>query len=318
MKFPPSPVLYVLPLLGLAMSPAAAQQVSAFTLEPAAGPPEGRYVAALEATLPGAIDHIVEDSPDLLTWNRVSPLLLPAGSELAWGHTQAAPLFGTPLHIDGSQDWQTRRFYRVRPLPAAGDIPAGPPAGAAGRLTRPVPEGPYILTTPAGWIIQSNATTLTISSPAGPKYELWGAGGHENLRGKHLKDMLGTRRSILLPGDTMVTVTLTTQAMTYPAGTIHLISIYDGDQSHRLNIQTGAVEMSATATRAGEAAEADGETGRIWDTGAGLFFENLYDKPNPGNGAPLPQTAVPLGRTFGPANPNQVNDYYDDPRVGHT
>ena len=66
-------------------------------------------------------------------------------------------------------------------------------------------------------------------------------------------------------------------------------------------------------------ADADGETASITHNGTGWYYENVYNQALPVNGAPSPKVpgVVPLGQLID-ASPNQVNDLYDDPRVGHT
>ena len=60
------------------------------------------------------------------------------------------------------------------------------------------------------------------------------------------------------------------------------------------------------------------KTARVWDTGAGVYMENIYTESVPANGQPLPQQAIPLARTYGPSQPNRVDDFFDDTRLGHT
>lgn len=304
--------------------------ITHFGIEPVAGNPAGRKVASLTAVLPSSADHIVEDSTNLLTWHRISPVLRASGSPLNWSHTQfdlTVSAGGDDLYGTGNAASRTRRFYRTRQLTAADErfSITGAPVPPFGRLTRIGSGGGYRLTTTGGWTILINGTTLTITNPSGrDNYEMWGSGsggtGHENLNGKHIKDNMGGARTILLPDGTIVTVLLSTVPGT---NTINSFSIYDGDQSHRLtsspdgNGNPNTVIMSAGLRRAGERAEADGETCRILDTPTGMYYENIYIQSVP-DAQPVPQEAVPLGRTGGPANPNQVNDYYDDPRLSYT
>ena len=104
-----------------------------------------------------------------------------------------------------------------------------------------------------------------------------------------------------------------------PQGVVDAVSIYDLDQTHKLNMTNNTVAMSVPLVRVGEAAEPDGETMRIWHIGSGRYYaENVYTQETAGEGAAAQQDEVPLGATGGDANPNQVNDYYDDPRLGHT
>ena len=277
------------------------------------------------------MDHMVEDSPDLLTWNRVSSELRPSGGVLNWSHVQFdLSYFGiaNDLYITPTSRWGTRRFYRIRELPAADAAPvvSGAAVPKSGRLTQPIANGRYLIKTLGNWSVSINGTNLIVTNPAGTaRYEIWGDGsggtGHENLNGKHLKDMLGGYRTLLLPDGTIITVTLST---TPGKNTIDRFSIYDGEQSHRLTTypdglgNPNTVTMSASLRRAGEALEPDGETCRLLNTPNGMHVENIYNQTGASDGQPLPQEAVPLGTTGGPANPNQVNDYYDDPRLAAT
>jgi len=317
-------------MLSVAVSGAAAPEgISHFSLQAITATPRVRSLASIRATLPAGIDYIVQDSPDLVSWHRVSSLLRPAGEMLEWNHAQYDGALGTrDLYADGTASWRSRRFYRVRPLPPAEPAPdvTGAPVPPTGRLSQPVAKGPYRLKTQGNWSLVIQGTTLTVNNPTGTvKYEIWGVGsggtGHESLNGKHLKDMFGGARTILLPDGTIITV-----GISAPAGlnTIGQFSIYDGDQSHRLTTypdsagNPNTLEMSVLLRRAGEAAEPDGETCRILDTPSGAYVENIYQQSAPADGQPVPQSATPLGRTGGPDKPNQIDDYFDDPRLGHT
>jgi len=53
--------------------------------------------------------------------------------------------------------------------------------------------------------------------------------------------------------------------------------------------------------------------------GGGRFYaENIYSQEVSGNVTTVQQEVIPLGSTGGDASPNQVNDLYDDPRLGGT
>ena len=291
---------------------ASAQNIRVFTLQGT-----GAKTAHIEALVPSP-DCIVEDSPDLILWNRVSNVLRPGG-QFSWTHTQAAPWPAAipPLHITPTGNFVTRRFYRVRGLPPGSSGSSGS-TSPQGRLTQPTATKFQVITK-SGWTIAAEGTDCTISAPGNPGILLiWGPNGHENLQGKQIKDCATDRRTILLPGDTMVTFFLAKKLPSDAGPTIQTVSIYDDDQSHRINLHTVSIESSSTLTRAGEATEPDGETARIWDTGAGFYLENIYTESTSSNGQPLPQQAVPLGRTYGPAQPNRVDDFFDDPRLGHT
>lgn len=299
----------------------ADERITSFSTHPVSGS-DGRRVAGFAASLTAGTAYVVEDSPDLVTWNRVSPILRPIAPTLNWSATHNLPMYGTTtLYPYAGGNWHTRRFYRIRPLAPEDSPPAVPPSPVdkKGRLTEPT-RGNFEVVTAGGWTIHMQATTFTLTDPSGKHtWQAWGDGNvHENLNGKHLKDWFSTTRTILIPGDGMITMTSAFNT-TLGSNTIKTISIYDADQSHRLDMHLGTVLMSELRTRLGEAAEPDGETCRFWDTGNGSYLENIYtQEAQDNNGQPLPQTHVPLGTTGGPANPTQVNDLIDDPRLLHT
>lgn len=163
------------------------------------------------------------------------------------------------------------------------------------------------------------AVTINHDDYPGFKIELWGiadddklSANHENLNGKHIKDRIGTRRSIIFPDGTKITMVaegLYERLLS--------ISIYDGDESHRINGVCNTLEHSSTSRSMAlklDSEEADGETGGFELTETGLTFFNQYTEEMPGTH--LMNYEV-LG-TLEINNPTQVNDYYDDPRLGHT
>jgi len=244
-------------------------------------------------------------------------VMRPALGTLEWSHRQSsfqtiAPFFsGTSL-----ASRNLRRFYRVREVRPADASPAGGSTTApTGRLSQPAgPGSPARYVTSAGWLVIMDLSTITVISPdEKATYQHWGH-PHENLNGKHVKDWLTTRRTMLLPGNAMITL-----KASGPHGVVDAVSIYDVDQTHKLNMTNNTVAMSALLVRVGEATEPDGETMRIWHIGNGRYYaENVYSEETTGEGSAAQQDEVPLGATGGDANPNQVNDYYDDLRLGHT
>ncbi|MBL9173695.1 MAG: hypothetical protein JNL10_09190 [Verrucomicrobiales bacterium] len=274
-------------------------------------------VVTVQASLVPEVPYIVEDSPDLKVWNRVSPVLRSEVESLTWSATHNLPNpFGTSTLYGGT--WHSRRFYRFRPLPPEG---ADGGEGRLSRLTQPQ-AGIWEVTTAAGWKIRVDpaSSSVVIFAPNGrEKLENWGDGNvHENLNGKHLKDWFSDSRTVIIPGEGMVTLTRGRNPATSKV-TIQTVSIYDADQTHRIDMHSGTVTLSRLQPRVGEAAEPDGETCRFWDAGNGAFLENIYTQDSASNtGQPIPQTHVPLGKTGGDANPTQVNDLFDDPRLGHT
>ncbi|RYD44334.1 MAG: hypothetical protein EOP85_09520 [Verrucomicrobiaceae bacterium] len=309
-----SPVILGCLLMG--KLPAADRNIS-FTAQPVGSPTVPTVVTA-QANLLSADSYVVEDSPDLKVWNRVSPVLRPGGSTVTWSATHNVPHALHTLTLYGGT-WHKQRFYRFKPL-----APAGSPGGGGspqGRLAL-VQAGVWEVTTGGGWKIRVNSTqgTVIITAPnTRDKVELWGGGNiHENLNGKHMKDWFSDARTVIIPGDASITATRANNPAISEI-TIKTVSIYDADQSHRIDLHSGTITLSHLQPRVGEAAEPDGETCRFWDAGNGAYLENIYTQEAAGNtGQPIPQTHVPIGKTGGDANPNQVNDFFDDPRLGHT
>lgn len=147
-------------------------------------------------------------------------------------------------------------------------------------------------------------------------YELWEDVGwdylHENLNGKHIKDRLGSNRTILFPDGTKVTMVA--------AGVdqkVTSISIYDGDFSLNFDTKCNLITYSkvdATANRIREAEELDGETSAFEITGNVLHFYNIYDEVIQGE---KNQVRIDLGNVS-LDNIHMVNDLFDDPRLAHT
>jgi hypothetical protein len=135
---------------------------------------------------------------------------------------------------------------------------------------------------------------------------------HENLNGKHIKDRLGNNRSVVFPDGTKITLEAAGEA-----GALQAVSIYDGAESHRINATCVTLEYSALDAAAAQAmddAQPDGETSTFIISPTGLIFKHIYIETTPGNKVPSSQK---LGELY-LNNPNQVTDYYDDPRLGHT
>lgn len=291
----------------------AAQKITSFSLTPEAG----HLRAAFQGTWEPGTAYIIEDSPDMITWNQVSPVMHPAQSLLNWSHLQYtfpswadALLSETVLAVRN-----TRWFYRVRKLPPADAAPQVVPTTPMGRLVQAGgANSPLTYITHAHWTIKMDQSTITVTDPGGKAtYQHWGH-PHENLNGKHTKDWLGTHRTMILPGGAMITM-----KATGPHGVVEAVSIYDVDQTHKLNMTNNTVAMSVPLVRVGEAAEPDGETMRFWHIGRGCFYaENIYTQETAGDGTSIPQEEIPLGTTGGEASPTQVNDLYDDKRLGHT
>lgn len=174
-------------------------------------------------------------------------------------------------------------------------------------------------TTRGCWTVTIDHHTLTVTDPAGRNtVQHWGD-PHENLNGKHIKDWLSDRRTLLLPDDLQITV-----HATGPHGLIQTVVIYDGPHTRVIDVNINEVAESlddAAATTARERNEADGETARITvDLDEVMTYESVYTQGENEDGTPGPKEAdaYPLGETGGSANPNRVNDFYDDPRLAHT
>lgn len=165
--------------------------------------------------------------------------------------------------------------------------------------------------------------TITLTDTSYPNlitYQLWGitdesesyAAIHENLNGKHIKNRIGSNRTIFFPDGTKITC-----VAAGPDKSVTAISIYDGANVHHLNITCDKIEYSgsneAIATRLDEL-QPDGETSTYELTSTGLMFYNIYTEDTPGNKV---EKRVNLGSLVNDI-PTQVNDLYDDPRLGHT
>lgn len=175
-----------------------------------------------------------------------------------------------------------------------------------------------------GWTIKIDRSTVTVTGYDKFTWQVWGH-PHENLNGKHIKDWLGTDRSLLLPDGTKISM----QA-DGPHGVVQHTSIYDGPQSHVIDNTRNTVLHSCVNTAealARDRAEVDGETAYLTIlTGpppaqGAMFVFNIYDRARPENdpAVALDIEVTPLGTTGDQHhNPNQVNDLYDDPRLPHT
>ncbi|MCG2615370.1 hypothetical protein LZZ85_13805 [Terrimonas sp. NA20] len=195
-----------------------------------------------------------------------------------------------------------------------------------GKLNFDAAEGVYNYRTSGGGqiLIKLNAH-IKIFHESYPtfKLEFWGlvsqsgqtgilSGNHENLNGKHIKDRHGVRRTIIFPDGAKMTIVT---AGEYEQ--ILSVSIYEAGEAHRIAGPCNTVTISTT--NAAEAKkmddeEADGEAGSIELTPTGLIFWNNYTEPTPGNRTEQKVKLAEILRD----RPDLVNDYYDDPRLGHT
>lgn len=206
------------------------------------------------------------------------------------------------------------------------DLESCNPVTLQGKLTRDPVSGKYSYLTTGGATITLNPKVqviITHKDYAGFKLEFWGyvipspgdtliVGNHENLNGKHIKDRIGTNRSILFPDGTKLTM----RGLGWDTLTVS-ISIIEGKQVHHLNGRCGKWNISQLsedlATQLDEAV-ADGETCSFEISGTGLLFVNIYQEDTPGNKV---FNRVILGE-LERASPSLVRDFYDDPRFGHT
>ncbi len=188
-------------------------------------------------------------------------------------------------------------------------------------FTSEVTGDPELLTvvTRGCWVITVNLHTVTIRTPSqANKVEYWGD-PHENLNGKHIKDWVTTRRSLILGDGTLLTM-----HGEGPQGVMNQLTVYDGPHVRTIENATETITYSsdelADAT-AREAAEADGETAQVVELEDQVTqYNNVYSQEEDEGGTPLEKVheTVQLGETGGLANPNNVRDYYDDERLGHT
>lgn len=176
----------------------------------------------------------------------------------------------------------------------------------------------YFYTTKGGGRIligigQDGMATTTIVYPPYPNFsvQFWG-GGHENLNGKHIKDRNGNNRTFVWPDGAKVTL-----AASGVAGNPTSITIYDGETVLHINTTCKTIEYNGKngqIARKMDTMQPDGETCTIQLTETGLNFYNEYNEETP---CKKIYQNVELG-FLRKDNPNQVNDRYDDPRLGHT
>lgn len=247
----------------------------------------------------------------------VSMLLIGA----IWGGA-ATPAAAAQPHVPDS--WTLGIPLGGVPVMAATDCPRSlfRDAFERGVLAQPGGAGtPITYVTQAGYTIKIDQHTITVTDPYGLNtVEHWGD-PHENLNGKHIKDWGGepewdgSRRSILLEGGAKLTM-----HAAGPQGVVLETAIYDGDRNLRFTNTTNTIVhfmQDAADTAARDAAEYDGETATFSTDSLTLisFFSNAY---NEDPAFQRIESEHALGTTGGCANPNQVNDLYDDPRLAHT
>ena len=199
------------------------------------------------------------------------------------------------------------------------------PVAPVGNLIYSASDDVYTFKTSGGGTIKidlDGSISIGHKDYPGFKIEFWGdtsrdgrevtSGNHENLNGKHVKDRIGTRRTIIFPDGAKITMVAEGNV-----GPLISVSIYDGAESHRINAVCGSLAHSSTTASEAKQLdddEADGEAGTFEFTETGLLFVNVYTENVVGDKAEDRRPIGELNRN----NPNQVNDFYDDERLGHT
>lgn len=186
-----------------------------------------------------------------------------------------------------------------------------------------VPVGdPLSFTTSGCWTVTVNHDAVKLTDPFGRNKVVSSGNAHEYLNGKHIKDWLFSRRTVIFPGASGdVVVTMHADG---PQGLVRRVSLYDEGRSRVIDNESNSVTYEsddATITAGYEAEEADGETSRITPLKCErVSWANEYLQEEDDDGVPLakePDEAM-LGTTGGSEKPNQVHDFYDDPRHAHT
>ena len=210
--------------------------------------------------------------------------------------------------------------------PALPDPASCTSVAAAHGLIADLAAGTFVYTGAGGTRVSIEHDQIRVSYQgyAGFLVSYWGmnsAGGqdilvanHQSLNGKHIKDRNGARISLIMPDGVKITMAADGPGAT---GTLRWISIFDGDRAHLVNLTCKTVIFSGNSAAAASALDdrdADGETSEVRITTTGLLWNNIYQEDTPGNKV---ENIVPLGE-LDKANPTQVRDYYDDPRLGHT
>lgn len=261
-------------------------------------------------------------------WRYVGGNLELGRLHLANLYAQPAAANGTPLRREaavrvlGRQDGPDLHL-NVTDAPAAEpDEVCTPTTAPRGRLVRREGGDLEYVTRSGLWTMRVNAHTITLTRGTQFSWQVWGD-PHENLNGKHIKDWLGTRRTLLLDDGTKITMHADGSH-----GVVHTTQIYDGEQSHEIGnignlVRHSCVNAQVAATR--DAEEADGETAYLANlrgpahVSGYLYVENVYTEEVGAEGIDEPVFEVePLGETGDDGNPNQVNDLYDDERLAHT
>lgn len=211
--------------------------------------------------------------------------------------------------------WAGNAVAALPPAPACPTMIDGfePPSG--GFWTQASPGTEIRVETHGGYTVRIDRHQIIVTDPIGTnKVEYWGD-PHENLNGKHIKDWETDRRTLLLGDGTRIT--LHAQG---PQQVVEHTSIYDGQNNLQVDNTNNFVVHASTSladTLCREREQHDGETARfVTDAATGIArYDNLHIEDDD---FVITPTNVPLGTSGGYTNPTQVNDYYDDPRLGHT
>lgn len=211
------------------------------------------------------------------------------------------------------------------PFPVSGTCKAVNPVGnltsidlSKGTFTYETNGGGKIVFKPI--TVDLGSITISHENYKNFKLEFWGiteveskiSGNHENLNGKHIKDRESNTRTIIFPDDAKIT--MVSSGETDP---IISITIYEGNEIHHINMDCNILEYSSANskyTKELDDAETDGETGTFEFTETGILFLNIYTEDVAGQKV---EERVILGELF-IDEPTTVNDYYDDPKLGHT
>jgi hypothetical protein len=190
-----------------------------------------------------------------------------------------------------------------------------------GKLTHNESVNTYQYKTSGGWVVDISFTDkITFSHPnyPGNGLELSSAPGgsfttarEEIFNGTHIKNRHGSRRSIILPDGAKVTIAANSEE-----GDLSWVSIYEGNESHRINVICGVDHSSLDYEEAQQFdnSEADGETGTLSLTIIFIQFINLYSEKTLTDKIMYREQLAQA--KF--ATPSEVTDYYDDPRLPNT
>lgn len=206
------------------------------------------------------------------------------------------------------------------------DTPASMEVVPVGHMTQDPSSQSFIFRTNGGGtiLIQLNESQLirvTNDDFEEFRIEFWGSiisdeaimyGHHENLNGKHIKDRLTNRRTIVFPDGAKMTM-----ISDGVEGPLISVSIYDLNESHRIDVARKRLAHSSEDQDIADnldSQEADGETGGFEITETGLNFFNSSIEETIG----VVEIDYYLLGGLLLGFPNLVNDYFDDPRLGHT